>query len=79
LILLAGICAGFAQLAMTRAYSLENAARVGGMSYLAVPVSALFGTHFLDERLGPTTTVGMILVVAGGVLVTTRPRVASPP
>jgi drug/metabolite transporter (DMT)-like permease len=79
LILLAGICAGFAQLAMTRAYSLENAARVGGMSYLAVPVSALFGTLFLDERLGPTTTVGMILVVAGGVLVTTRPRVASPP
>ena len=77
--LLAGICAGFGQLAMTRAYSLENAARVGGMSYLAVPVSALLGTVFLDERLGPTTTIGMILVVAGGILVTTRPRVPSRP
>lgn len=77
--LLAGICAGIGQLSMTRAYSLENAARVGGMSYLAVPASALLGTVFLDERLGPTTTVGMILVMIGGVLVTTRPRVPSPP
>lgn len=70
---LAGLCAGIAQLSMTRAYSLESAARVGGMSYLAVPASALLGTLFLDERLGPTTTLGMILVIAGGVLVTTRP------
>jgi drug/metabolite transporter (DMT)-like permease len=75
--LLAGICAGFGQLAMTRAYSLESTARVGGMSYLVVPISALLGTVFLDERLGPTTAVGMVLVVAGGILVSTRPRVPS--
>jgi drug/metabolite transporter (DMT)-like permease len=77
--LLAGTCGGIAQLCMTRAYSLESAARLGGMSYLAVPTSALLGTFFLDERLGPTTTVGMVLVVIGGVLVTTRPRVVSRP
>ncbi|MBX3234054.1 MAG: DMT family transporter [Labilithrix sp.] len=72
--LLAGICAGVAQLAMTRAYALENAARVAGMSYLAVVASALLGAALLDERPGPTATIGMLLVVAGGVLVTTRPR-----
>lgn len=75
----AGLCAGTGQLLMTRAYTLENAARVAGMSYIAVPASALLGTVFLGDKLGPTTTVGMILVVFGGVLVTTRPRVASRP
>ena len=79
LMILAGISAGLAQLAMTRAYSLENAARVAGMSYIGVPASALLGAMFLGDRLGPTTVVGMILVVAGGVLVTTRPRIPSPP
>lgn len=75
--LLAGLSAGVAQLAMTRAYSLESAARVGGLSYLAVPTSALLGTMFLGEHLGPTTPVGMGLVIAGGVLITTRGRIRS--
>jgi drug/metabolite transporter (DMT)-like permease len=71
---LAGVCAGIAQLSMTRAYTLENAARVGGMSYLAVPASALLGAAFLGERPGPTATIGMLMVVAGGVLVMQRRR-----
>lgn len=71
---LAGICAGIAQLAMTRAYSLESAARVSGMSYLSVVASALLGATLLGERPGPTATMGMLLVIAGGVLVTTRRR-----
>jgi len=78
--LVAGLCAGVAQLAMTRAYSLENAARVSGMSYFAVVASAILGLVVLGERPGPTATVGMILVIAGGVLVTMRRRaVASRP
>lgn len=68
----AGVCAGFAQLAMTRAYALENAARVSGMSYLSVVASALLGTAVLHERPGPTALVGMALVVVGGLLVTLR-------
>ena len=46
----AGICAGFAQIAMTRAYALERAARVSGMSYLAVVTSAL--PHAIASRAG---------------------------
>ena len=68
----AGLCAGFAQLAMTRAYALESAARVSGMSYLSVVASAALGAILLGERPGPTALVGMALVVLGGVLVTTR-------
>jgi drug/metabolite transporter (DMT)-like permease len=65
-----GLCAGTAQLAMTRAYAMENAARVSGMSYLAVVVSAALGIGLLGERPGPTALVGSVLVIAGGVLLT---------
>ena len=82
----AGLCAGFAQLAMTRAYALEHAARVSGMSYFSVVASALLGAALLDERPGPTAIAGMTLVIAGGLLVTfarthtaTGPEVASRP
>jgi drug/metabolite transporter (DMT)-like permease len=66
----AGLCAGFAQLAMTRAYALEHAARVSGMSYFAVVASALLGALALGERPGSTAIAGMALVIAGGLLVT---------
>lgn len=66
----AGLCAGFAQLAMTRAYALEHAARVSGMSYLSVVASALLGAVAFGERPGPTAIAGMALVIAGGLLVT---------
>lgn len=64
----AGLAAGFAQLAMTRAYSLENAARVGGVSYLSVVVSALLGVVVFGERPSGIAIAGMLLVVAGGIL-----------
>lgn len=66
----AGICAGLGQLALTRAYSLERAARVSGMAYLAVVASALLGGALLGERPTPGAIAGMALVVAGGLIVT---------
>ena len=66
----AGVCAGFAQIAMTRAYALERAARVSAMGYLAVVASALLGAAVLHERPTLAATLGMVLVVAGGILVT---------
>lgn len=72
----AGICAGFAQIAMTRAYSLERAARVSGMSYLSVVASALLGAAVLQERPTLGAILGMALVVSGGLVVTlTRDKV----
>lgn len=75
----AGICAGFAQLAMTRAYTLESAARVSGIGYLSVVASAILGAAVLGERPTAGALAGMALVVAGGLLVTfmrdaTRPK-----
>ena len=66
----AGVCAGFGQLALTRAYTLERAARVSGMGYLAVVASALLGAAVLGERPSLAAVVGMALVVTGGLVVT---------
>jgi drug/metabolite transporter (DMT)-like permease len=66
----AGVCAGFGQLALTRAYTLELAARVSGMGYLAVVASALLGAAVLGERPSVAAIAGMALVVTGGLVVT---------
>ncbi len=66
----AGVCAGFAQIAMTRAYALERAAPVSAMGYLAVVASALLGAAMLHERPTVSAMLGMALVVAGGIVVT---------
>lgn len=67
--LVAGLSAGVAQLAMTRAYALERAARVSGVGYLAVVVSAILGAAVLGEKPGVAAMMGMGLVVAGGLVV----------
>jgi drug/metabolite transporter (DMT)-like permease len=68
--LAAGICAGFGQLCLTRAYTLERAARVSGMGYLAVVASALLGAAVLGELPSLGALGGMALVVVGGLVVT---------
>lgn len=70
LMVAAGVCAGFGQLALTRAYTLELAARVSGMGYLAVVASALLGAIVLGERPSIGAIAGMALVVLGGLVVT---------
>jgi drug/metabolite transporter (DMT)-like permease len=72
LMLGAGACGGFAQIALTRAYSLEQAARVAGLSYLSVAVSALLGALALHEWPGVRAVTGMAVVVAGGLVLTTE-------
>ena len=78
LMVAAGVCAGFAQIAITRAYSMERAARVSGMSYISVVASALLGAAALHERPTLGAILGMALVVSGGLVVTfTRDKVVS--
>jgi len=75
----AGLCAGFAQLAMTRAYMLDNAARVGAVSYVSVVVSAMLGAVALGERPPLVAIAGMALVIVGGVMVSLAKERYSPP
>lgn len=66
----AGICAGSAQIAMTRAYTVERAAVVASYGYLNVVVTALLGVLVLGEQPDAKALVGMALVVASGLVVT---------
>lgn len=75
----AGICGGLAQIAMTRAYAAEQAARVSAMSYLSVVASAILGGVALQERPPVIALVGMLLVIGGGVVVTFAKERYSPP
>lgn len=67
-LLVAGACGGLAQIAMTTAYARATAARLSGVGYLAVPFSAMLGAIALGEVPTRWTVVGMVLVVAGGLL-----------
>jgi drug/metabolite transporter (DMT)-like permease len=63
----AGLTGGLAQLAMTRAYALDRAARVGVVSYLGIALSHVFGATVLDELPRLNQAVGAALIVAAGI------------
>jgi drug/metabolite transporter (DMT)-like permease len=63
-----GVTGGLAQIAMTRAYALERAARLGPVSYLGVVLSHAGGTLLLGEPTGPAQLAGTALVVGSGVV-----------
>jgi len=74
---LTGLTGGLAQIAMTRAYALESAARVGSLSYASVVATTALGAAFLGERPPATAVAGTGLVIAGGLVVTfSRPKPA---
>jgi drug/metabolite transporter (DMT)-like permease len=71
---LAGVCAGVAQLMMTRAYAEDQAARVAAFGYVQVVASALLGAFFSHIWPTPIATFGMACVVSGGLFLLFAPR-----
>lgn len=74
--LAAGVTAGLGQLAMTRAYALDGAARVGAMGHLAVVASWLGGVLVLGDPARAHAAAGGALVVAAGLVVGLEARSA---
>jgi drug/metabolite transporter (DMT)-like permease len=64
----AGLTATVAQVAMTRAYALETAARIGGGGYLIVAVSPVAGMLLFGETPGWVSLVGITVILGAGVL-----------
>jgi drug/metabolite transporter (DMT)-like permease len=62
-----GLAGGLAQMAMTRAYALTEAARLGAASYVGTVLSQLGAVLFLGEVPGTTQLAGGALVVGAGV------------
>ena len=52
---------------------------VGPLSYATVVLSYLLGLAFWSEVLSPEATVGMVLVVAAGVLLGRSAQAEAPP
>ncbi|MDX2194749.1 MAG: DMT family transporter [Gemmatimonadales bacterium] len=67
-LLLTGIAAGAAQLAMTRAFALDQAAPITALSALGVVFTHLLAGLFLGERPGPLQLGGTLLVLGAGVM-----------
>lgn len=62
-----GASGGLAQLAMTRAYAHERAARLGPVSYLGVVLVHLLGAAVFGEPLRPIEGLGAALVMGSGI------------
>jgi len=62
-----GLAAGLAQIAMTRAYSLDRAARVGAIGYSGVVFARAFALPFFGEVPDAVQALGSVLVIGSGV------------
>jgi drug/metabolite transporter (DMT)-like permease len=73
-LLLMGAAGGLGQLAMTRAYSLDQAARVSGFSYAGVVFARLLALASFGEVPRAAQVLGSLLVVGAGVAMAWRSR-----
>jgi transporter family protein len=71
-LVLSGLATGASWLCYFRALKLGNAAQVAPIDKLSVVLVAVFGVIFLGERLSTANWLGVALIAAGAVLVTTR-------
>ena len=63
-----GLAGGGAQLAMTRAYSLDSAARVSALTYLGILFTVLLAIPVFGERPSVTQMAGALAVIGAGLL-----------
>jgi len=68
LLAVTGLTGGLAQLAMTRAYALTEAAKLGAVSYVGTVLAQLGAVLLLDERPGSRQLMGAALVVGAGLV-----------
>lgn len=66
LLIATGVAGGLAQLAMTRAYALDRAARIGAIGYVGVVLSHVLGAVWLGEAPSAHQLLGTALVLAAG-------------
>jgi drug/metabolite transporter (DMT)-like permease len=69
-----GMTGGLAQIAMTRAYALDKAARVSVMGLSGVAIMRLLAVPVFGEVPSPLQATGSLLVIGSGALVGTAPR-----
>ena len=68
--LLVGLFASTAQLAMTRAYRLGNPLLTANLSYTGIVFSSVLGVLIWDEQLGWISWMGIAMILISGILAT---------
>ena len=71
-----GLAGGGAQLAMTRAYSLDSAARVSALAYLGILLTVLLAIPVFGERPSLPQMFGALAVIGAGLLLARSAQVA---
>ncbi|WP_437683753.1 DMT family transporter [Sorangium sp. So ce131] len=66
LLVATGLAGGLAQIAMTRAYALDSAARIGAIGYVGVVLSHVLAAAWLGEIPSAAQLLGTTLVMAAG-------------
>ena len=69
-LVLTGLSGGFAQVAMTRAYSLDRAARISALNYLGIIFANIFAIPVFGGFPGFWQIVGSGLVILSGIVIT---------
>jgi drug/metabolite transporter (DMT)-like permease len=65
-----GLCGGAAQLAMTRAFAHDHAARLSALTYLGIVFTHLLAIPVFGERPSALQMAGSLLVIGAGLLLT---------
>jgi drug/metabolite transporter (DMT)-like permease len=71
-----GVFGSVAQLLMTRAYARDKAVRVSVYGYAALVLTRAFGVIFFGERPPVTATLGSLLVIGSGLVLSFGPTLA---
>jgi drug/metabolite transporter (DMT)-like permease len=72
-----GLAGGGAQLAMTRAYWLDSAARVSALTYIGILFTVLLAIPVFGERPSLSQALGAVAVVGAGLLLARSARSAA--
>jgi drug/metabolite transporter (DMT)-like permease len=72
-----GMAGGGAQLAMTRAYSLDSAARVSALTYLGILFTVLLAIPVFGERPSLAQALGALAIIAAGLLLARSAQAAA--
>lgn len=79
LFLALGVNSGAIGYSLSKAYASADAATVAPFEYVALPLAILWGWSLWGEVPGPSTLIGIALIVASGLYVFLRERVRNAP
>ncbi len=73
-----GLVAVGGQVFLTEAFTYDKAGRVAAIGYSSIVFSSILGLWLGDPFPAPSTIIGIVLIISGGVMVSIRKKKATP-